>query len=315
MKGYVLVTAAYNEDKLIEQTICSIIAQTVHPLKWVIVSDGSTDRTDEIVKVYISSAPFIQLYRNTEDHPRNFTAQVNAINLGLRQVEGIDYEFAGNLDADITLDPDYFARLLEKFRIDPGLGLGGGTIYEACRDGEFRPRKTNSLQAVAHACQLFRRDCFESIGGSYVPLPYGGPDTYAEVSARMKGWRVASFADLRVLHHRPTNSAEGILRGCFRQGKMDYSLGTLPAFEVLRLLRRVPSKPYAKGAIARCAGFISSYYHREPRSVPEEFLHFLRREQWDRLLRTFGLSSRSRHTAQIPSLNCDIKREEGLRRQ
>jgi biofilm PGA synthesis N-glycosyltransferase PgaC len=282
--SYVLVTAAYNEGKFIEQTIRSIVSQTIRPSKWIIVSDGSTDKTDEIVKRYAIESDFIQLYRITEDHPRNFAAQVNAINCGLSQLRGAEYSFVGNLDADITLEPEYFALLLEKFRLDPRLGLGGGTVCERCSNGTFRARKLKSVTAVAHACQLFRRACFEAIGGAYVPLRYGGPDTYAETLARMKHWRVASFSELRVFHHRPTNSAEGVLRGWFRQGKMDHSLGALPVFELFKLLRRIWVKPYVIGSMARCAGFIYSYCQREERQVPSDFVAYLRQEQKQRVI-------------------------------
>ncbi len=285
--SYVLVTAAYNEEKLIEQTVRSMMAQTVRPAKWIIVSDGSTDRTDDIVNSYAAESDFIQLHRITEDHPRNFAAQVYAINRGLSQLRGTEYDFVGNLDADITLDPEYFARLLEKFKLDPRLGLGGGTVCERCSDGEFRARRISSFTAVAHACQLFRRECFEAIGGAYLPLRYGGPDTHAEILARMKDWHVASFSDLRVFHHRPTNSAEGILRGWFRQGKMDYSLGALPVFELFKLLRRIYVKPYLIGSMARCAGFLHSYVQRADREVPNDFIVYLRKEQKQRVLDLF----------------------------
>ncbi len=287
MSSYVLVTAAYNEERLIEQVISSIIAQTVQPAKWIIVSDGSTDGTDEIVTRYAAAHDFIQLCRISEDHPRNFAAQVNAINRGLSLLSSIDYAFAGNMDADITLEPDYFEKLLIKFRQDPLLGLGGGTIYERSAKGDFRERRGNSVASVAHACQLFRRECFEAIGGAYRPLPYGGPDTYAEIVARMKCWRVVSFKDLKVFHHRQTGSVGGVLRGGFRQGKMDYSLGTLPLFEVVKLFRRTLMKPFLVGSIVRFAGFLDSYRQRERRAVPDDFVFYFRQEQKERLARLF----------------------------
>ncbi len=285
--SYVLVTAAYNEGGFIENTIRSVIAQEVPPAKWVIVSDGSTDNTDEIVKRYAAQHTFIQLYRITEDHPRNFAAQVNAINAGMAQLKSIDYEFIGNMDADVTMDPSYFKLLLGKFKSDPKLGLGGGMIYEQDVDGKFKSRKTNSRTSVAHACQLFRKECFASVGGEYIALPYGGPDTYAETTARMKGWHVESFEDLIMFHHRPTGSAGGLLKSCFRQGKMDYSLGALPLFEILKLASRVWVKPYLLGSVVRFAGFVHSYFKREQRAVPNEFMSYLRKEQRLRLTSLF----------------------------
>ncbi len=299
---YVLVTAAYNEDRYIERLLQAVIAQTVPPLRWIVVSDGSTDRTDEIVQRYAADAPFIRLHRITEDHPRNFRAQVHAINGGLSMLHNLEYDFVGNIDADITLDPTYFERLLQKFALDPGLGLAGGTICEKDPAGRFRPRRIHTESSVAHACQLFRTSVFRELGGTYRSLPYGGPDTYAEVSVRRLGWGVASFTDLPVYHHRPTNAAEGALNGWFRQGKMDYSLGALPIFEMLKLLRRLRVRPYVMGSLYRLAGFVQSYWRREERAVSPEFMQYLRSEQKRRVLAMFGFrnSNELEATKQTP---------------
>ncbi len=283
-ESYVLVTAAYNEGSLIGNTIRSVLSQEVPPERWVIVTDGSTDNTDSIVRHYAGDNKFIQLHRLTHDHPRNFAAQVDAINAGIAHLDHTDFDYIGNLDADITMDPAYFTQLLRKLRDDPKLGLAGGFVHERGLDGAFRSRRTNSRHSVAHAVQLFRRACFEDIGGQYLRLPYGGPDTYAEVTARVKGWRVESFPDLRVLHHRPTGTATGLLGSCFRQGQMDYSLGMLPSFEFLRLLKRAACKPFLLGSIVRCAGFLNGYCKHEQRAVPLEFMEYLRREQTKRLV-------------------------------
>lgn len=281
---YVLVTAAYNEEPLIEETIQSVVAQTWRPAEWNIVSDASSDKTDQIVEKYAAQYDFVHLIRITEEHPRNFAAQVNAINTGIRQLKNNDFEYLGNLDADITLPPEYFSRLLGKFVGNPRLGLGGGFIYEKSADGQFRSRKRNSVKSVAHACQFFRRACFEAVGGCYFPLPYGGPDVYAEVAARMKEWDVMSFDDLPVHHHRFTGSADHYLRNCFRQGRADYSLGTIPMFEFVRLLRRTVDKPYMIGSLARLAGYSYSYCIRQSRPVPTAFLRYIRKEQAHRLM-------------------------------
>jgi len=229
----------------------------------------------------------MELFRISDDHPRNFAAQVNAINAGVAQMADVEYEFVGNLDADITVSPEYFEHLLYKFQSDLQLGLAGGYVYDKGKDGQFRTRRGNRVRSVPHAVQLFRRECFESIG-AYVPLPYGGPDSHAETTARMKGWHVEAFPDLIVFHHRPTGSAGGILRGLFRQGKMDYSLGYLPLFEIIKLVPRICSKPYFIGAMTRLAGFVDSYCRKGKRSVSPEFIAFLRGEQRDRLGELFA---------------------------
>jgi glycosyltransferase involved in cell wall biosynthesis len=281
--SYVLVSAAYNEGKYIENTILSVISQDVRPALWIIVSDGSTDETDAIVEKFAVLNEFIRLHRMTEDHPRNFAAQVHAINVGIGQIQKERFGFIGNLDADITIEPSYFRLLLGKFRQNPRLGLAGGAIYEKFSDGSFKYRRGNRVTSVAHAVQLFRRECFMALGGAYRPLPYGGPDAYAETEARMKGWNVESFPELKVFHHRPTGSSGGVLRYSFRQGRMDYSMGASPIFEVIKLLGRVGNKPYMAGALSRLTGFVYSYLRGEQRAVSKEFMEYLRQEQMRKL--------------------------------
>jgi glycosyltransferase involved in cell wall biosynthesis len=284
--GYVLVTAAYNEELYIERAIRSVIVQSRPPKAWVIVSDGSTDRTDEIVREYAACHSFIRLHRITKPHARNFGAQVDAINTGVALLNGEEYGYIGNLDADITLEPTYFERLLQKFEGDADLGLAGGWICED-RRGHFPPRKHNSVRSVPHAIQLFRRNCFESLGG-YVPFPYGGPDWHAEVLTRMKGWRVRAFPELPVFHHRPTGTGAGLLRYWYREGFADYSLGSHPMVEVLRCIRRLKAKPLIIGALLRLSGFVSAYWVVRVRPVSPEFVNYLRSEQKQQLNSLIG---------------------------
>jgi glycosyltransferase involved in cell wall biosynthesis len=286
-KTYVLVTAAYNEEKFITKTIDSIISQTVRPKKWVIVSDGSSDQTDEIVRSYSHTHDFIQLHRICEEHPRNFAAQVNAINTGCQLLKELEFDFIGNVDADVSFEPEYYERLLAKFDEDASLGLAGGYIHEES-NGVFRSRAKNSPDSVAHAVQLFRRACFETVGG-YTPLPYGGPDWVAEIIARKNGWGVRSFPELPVRHYRPTSSAGGIVRGRYRQGLMDYSLGSDPVFETIKCLSRIATQPYVIGALARLLGYFWSACQRRALAVPQDVAEFLRAEQRARVRSAISL--------------------------
>lgn len=279
---YVLITAAYNEERYIKRTIESIVAQTVPPLRYVIVSDGSTDRTDEIVQEYACRYPFIQLYRITEEHPRNFPAQAHAIRAGCKEFESLQYDFFGNLDADVAVPPAYFETLLKRFEADPSLGLAGGFVQEEC-GGEFRDRPENNPRSVPLAVQFFRRHCFEAIGG-YVPMKYGGADWVAELRVRQAGWEVGSYPDLPVHHYRPTNGAEGDLRRSrWREGKMDHSVGTIPLFEIVKCLRRVQQRPLLLGAATRLLAYGHSCIRREPRLVPDDLVHYVQEEQWGRI--------------------------------
>jgi len=287
---YVLVTAAYNEEKFIEATIQSVISQTVPPSKWIIVSDASTDRTDEIVQHYHDRYPYVQLIRITEEHARNFAAQVNAINAGCRELMKLDFDFIGNLDADVTFAPCYFERVLERLAADPELGLTGGWIFESSH-GQYRSRSCNRSWSVAHAVQLFRRACFEQVGG-YVALRYGGPDYFAEVRARQLGWKVEACPHFPVYHHRPTAQAEGFVQGRLRQGRMDHSFGTLPLFEVLKCICRMQERPFLIGAMVRFYGFLHAYVRNAPRLVPDDVAAYIRRDEWRRIMAIFNNQGR-----------------------
>lgn len=278
---YVLVTAAWNEEKCIEIPLRSVTAQSHPPLCWIIVDDGSTDKTAEIVQDYSNRYSYIRLYRMPNCHERSFAAQVDAINAGYEQLKSLDFDFVGNLDADISVDPGYFAKLIEEFCSQPELGLAGGALYER-KSGEFEERTLNAPHSVPHGIQFFRRECFDLLGG-YRPLPHGSPDWYAEVSLRMNGWGVRSIPTLRAYHHRPTGTARGRLWYSYRQGRADYSLGTHPLFELAKVARRVPSGYFGMLAAAELTGFVYASCKREERVVSGDFVRFLRNEQIGRL--------------------------------
>jgi len=285
-KAYVLITAAHNEEKFIAATIRSVIAQSVLPQRWIIVSDASSDGTDDIVRQHAAQHGFIRLHGISDNHPRNFGAQVDAIKAGYAGLKDLEFAFIGNVDADVVLPPNYYETLLQKLADNPRLGLAGGFIYEDYGRG-FKPRRTNSVNSVAHATQFFRRECYEAIGG-YLRLPYGGPDWVAEIMVRQRGWTVQAFPELVVQHFRPTASAGGSLRGSWHQGRMDHSLGSLPLFETLKCLRRLPERPFVLGALARLLAFAYSWLCRAPLLVPEDVARYLRAEQRQRLQALFS---------------------------
>jgi biofilm PGA synthesis N-glycosyltransferase PgaC len=276
-RAYVLMTAAHNEEAFIEKTIASVMAQAVLPQRWVNVSDGSTDRTDEIVEGYAGQHEFISFLKLTRPAGRSFGSKGRALEQGCRLLEGVSYEFIGNLDADIALEPHYFEQLLKEFEHDSQLGIAAGFIYEE-QDGEFRARAANRVDSIPHAAQLVRRECYEAIRG-YTVFKYGGEDWYAQQLAKMKGWRAEAFPALKVFHERHTGAAGGLLNHQFRLGRLDYSFGSDPVFEFIKCGLRIFEKPRLLGAVARFAGFSWSGICREQRPVSKEFVEFLRKEQ------------------------------------
>ena len=287
---YVLITPARNEEGFIEETMRSVISQTVPPRKWVIVSDGSTDRTDEIVTKYLADYPWIELMRMPERRDRHFGAKAECVNAGYRRVRSEDFAIIGNLDADITFDKNYFAFLLAKFVADPKLGVAGTPFVEAATSYDFR---FTTVEHVSGACQLFRRQCFEEIGG-YVPLKGGGIDWIAVTTARMKGWKTRTFVGKSCHHHRPMGTASaGRLMANFNLGNQDYYLGGHPAWQLFRACYQMGRKPYLLGGLFLLAGYGWAWIAHVPRPVSPELVRFHQREQMQRLLQHFSKVRRS----------------------
>jgi glycosyltransferase involved in cell wall biosynthesis len=279
-EGYVLVTPARNEAALIEGTIASVVGQTLRPLKWVIVSDGSTDGTDEIVQRYAAAHDWIELVRLPEHRERNFAAKVGALNAGFERVKALNYLAVGALDADITFDREYFAFLMDKLKGNPRLGLVGTPFAE---EGVTYDYRFASLEHVSGACQVFRRQCFEDIGG-YRPLKGGGIDLIAVLSSRMKGWEVRTFPEKVSHHHRKQGTAtRGGLSVLYSDGRKDYVLGADPIWQILRAINRLRTPPYVVGGLALMAGYMSGALRRIPKTAPSDVVAFRRRDQRERL--------------------------------
>jgi len=281
---YVLITPARNEAAVIELAIKSVISQTVLPLKWVIVSDGSTDGTDEIVRKYIGQYPWIELVRMPERRERHFAGKVHAFNAGYERVRSLPYEFIGALDGDVSFEPDYFAYLLGKAASDPKFGVVGTAFREGRMAYDYR---FVSIEHVSGPCQLFRRECFEDIGG-YVPSRGGGVDHIAVLTARMKGWKTRTFTE-KVYQHRDMGSAKhGPLGYKYAVGRLDYALGSHPLWEACRMIYQMTKSPWILGGIMIGVGYATAALTRVKRPVSEELVRFRRREQMSRLKRVFA---------------------------
>lgn len=277
---YVLITPARNEAKFIDLTLKSMVAQTVLPLKWVIVSDGSTDGTDEIVSKYVSDHPWIELARLPERKERHFAGKVHAFNAGYAKVAELPYELIGNLDGDVSFDKYYFDFLLRQFAEQPQLGVAGTPFREGLSQYDYR---FTSIEHVSGQCQLFRRECFEDIGG-YVPRKIGGIDLVAVITARMKGWQTRTFLEKTYVHHRQMSTAtHHSLIVPFRGGQGDYILGSHPVWEFSRCIYQMTRRPFFVGGVLRLAGFTYALLTRTEKGVPPELIRFRRTEQMRRL--------------------------------
>ena len=281
---YVLISAARNEEAFLENTLKSVVAQTILPLRWVIVSDGSTDQTEAIIAKYCARYSWITLVTRPPREVRDFSGKVLAFNAGFDTIKQLDFDIVGSLDADLSFVPDYFEFLLAKFAGDPQLGVAGCPFSEKGLTYDYA---FSSLEHVSGACQMFRRECFHQIGG-YRPLKGGGIDVVAVLMARMQGWRTRTFPERVCVHHRPMGSANDATKfgANYKLGQRAYRLGFHPVWQLCRSVYQMTRPPYVAGGVALGAGYFWAMLSGSERAVPPEVAAFQGRDQMRRL-RTF----------------------------
>lgn len=290
---YALITPAWNEERHLDGLIRSVVQQTVLPVRWVIVSDGSIDRTDEIVRSHAAQHPWIVLLRRERNSGRHFAGKAQAVNAGYESLRSTEFELVGNLDADITLPPDYYEFLIARFREMSALGVAGTPFVEDTTNPTDHSYAHGfaDLNHVSGACQFFRRACFEEIGG-YTPVKEGGIDWVAVTTARMRGWTTRTFVEKTCFHHRTMGTADrSALRARFRHGQEEYLVGGHPLWQLLRGVFQMKNPPLVLGGLCLIAGYASAWASRKPSPVPVALREFHRREQLTRLRRIVGLTT------------------------
>ena len=280
-----LVSPVRNEAGQIERVAAAVAAQSMPPDLWLVIDDGSTDGTLELLRRLEQEIPFLRVLEATrrEDHAvadRLATAaEARAFNQALATVTLEKFTHLGKLDGDIELPPDYLERLLHEFSNDTQLGVAGGSLDELFGT---RLRRVGIPEYHVHgALKLYRRDCFEAIGGIQERLAW---DTIDETYARMEGYTTRSFGHLAALHLRHSASADGQLRGRARHGTCAYILHYGPAWVLLRSLKEGARRPYGLSGGAFLLGYASAAVRGTSRVDDERFRRFVRRELRRRLL-------------------------------
>lgn len=280
--AYVLVTPARNEEATIAHTLASVLAQVVPPREWIIVSDGSTDATEEIINRFAAISTFPLRLVSLKRRPvRNFASVVFALEAGIAALNTDDFKFIGFLDADVSFAPTYFRELIQRFHDNPRLGLGGGIVIDVV-DGK-RDYQRQSLRDVAGAAHFFRRECYRSLG-SLVPIPEGGWDAITNVVSRLNGFETHTFPDLPIDHLKPRNSAQGgWVRRKWQLGVRDYALGYGSLFELIKSMARWRETPIFLGSFCRFGGYFASAACRRKRLLSPHIVSAVRHEQYARL--------------------------------
>lgn len=275
-RAYVVVTPARDEERTIALTIESMLRQTVRPLRWVIVNDGSTDRTRELIEPHLAANPWIELMDRSN---RGFRALgggvVDAFNEGFERARDLPWDFVVKLDADLSFDARYFENLLLRFEADPELGMASGKTFllqagrksiEWCHDDHVRgPAK------------MYRRACFETIGGLEARR---GWDMIDETRAQMRGWTTRSFIEHELIHHRPIDARQSnVLKSRFDMGALYWFLGYHWLYHAVRSARSaVQDFPIVVGGIALFAGYVWAAITRRER-YDADYVAFVQKSQ------------------------------------
>ncbi len=282
---FVIVSPGRDEAEFLPRAIDSMVGQIVRPDLWIVVDDGSSDQSQEIVAAAAREFSWIRLVSRPDRGRRSVgPGVIEAFCRGLDEVDISEFDFVGKFDLDIILPDTYFSRLLEKFLDDPRLGSASGKAWFRGRMGEQVDEVVSDDMSVG-AAKFYRSQCFRDIGGLVHEVMWDGIDVHR---ARMLGWKVSSFRDLdlRFEHLRPMGSSQrGILVGRTRHGYGQWFMGTSLAFIAASALFRLMRWPWVVGSAAMLWGFGKAMLLGQRRYEDPEFRRFLRRYQRCCLLR------------------------------
>jgi len=280
---YVVISPCRNEADFMRQTLDTVTAQTVLPAKWVIVDDGSTDATPQILKEYAQRFPWIEIVTRTDRGRRAVgPGVIEAFYAGYGTIRPDDYDFLCKLDLDLRLPPRYFEILMQRMEASPRLATCSGKAY--IEKGGTLVNERHGDENSIGASKFYRMSCFIELGGFIREVMWDGIDGHR---CRMKGWIACSWdePELRFVHLRPMGSSQqSIFAGRVRHGFGQYFMGTGLLFMLASAVYRIPEKPYVVGGLAILWGWVKSALLRKPRFDDLEFRRFLRHYQMRALL-------------------------------
>lgn len=276
MSRYIIISPVRNEEEFIKTTIESVISQTVTPDEWIIVNDGSTDNTEEIIKPYTNLFPWIKLF-NLDDRGFYYpgTGIMRVVQFGFDQVTSSNWDFIVKLDCDISVEKQYFEKLLKEFDRYPKLGIASGSIYFI--EGEKELKENSQSDHPWGASKIYRKECFNAIGG-WKAIP--GWDLADLLSAQMKGWETKCFDEYKIFHFRQTGMRRtGITNGRFLWGRFQYRYGYGFTYILLKSIFWLKQPPLILGGVGIFLGYLFAAVKREEKLFDPEMRKFLRKKQ------------------------------------
>ncbi len=283
-RRYLVITPCRDEAQYIQKTIDTMAAQTVLPKHWVIVDDGSTDETPQLLSLAASEYPFIIVIRR-EDRGKRAVGPgvIEAFNEGLQAVNLNDYDYICKLDGDLGLPPKYFEILMKKMEADPFIGNLSGKTYIQRPGDKWVSERMGDENAIGPA-KFYRTECFIDIGGFVKQISWDGIDGH---KCRMKGWIAGSVdeKDLCIKHYRPQGSSNNnIWVGRKRWGRGKYFMGSSLTYVLAASIYRMFEYPFIYGGVGILLGYLSSMIKMEKRYNDSEYLKFFRRYEFKSLL-------------------------------
>jgi glycosyltransferase involved in cell wall biosynthesis len=282
--SYIIIMPVRDEADYLERTLKCLIQQTLRPTECIIVDDGSTDATPQIIRTYTSQFSWIKgIHRSDRGVRQRGAGVVQAFYDGLDQIECSDWEYAVKMDADLAFHPFYFEEILDRFTENPKLGLASGSlyIYKGSRWVLDKAPKDRTWGAI----KMYRRGCFEEIGGI---VPQMGWDAIDDFKAQMFGWQTRSFENIVVLHYRPVGARSRGFQAGIEHGRCNYNVGSHPLFILIRgFYRMFIDRPFIVAGAGIIYGYFSDWVSRKPRMIDAELVKFVQKKDLARL--TFGI--------------------------
>ena len=281
----VIVSPCRDEERTLSRTIASLSSQTALPLLWIVVDDGSTDRTPEILAEAATRLPWLRVVRRSDRGRRVLGGGViEAFYDGLAAIpEGTPYDFVAKMDVDLEFPPRYIERLLELFDAEPQLAAASGKVFR--REGDGLVEEFMIDEMVAGQFKFYRREAFEKIGGFVREVMWDGIDFHR---ARMAGYATRSLdePDLEITHLRLMGSSDrNVLRGRIRWGVGQWFMGSSFTYVLASGLFRMREKPHVIGGLLIVLGYLLGALQLRPRYRDPEFRANLREWQSKRILR------------------------------
>jgi len=261
------------------RTLETVTGQSEPPALWVIVDDGSTDETPEILRDWAARFDYIRIVTRADRGSRKVgPGVIDAFYAGYDTIAPNEFDFICKLDLDLDLPPRYFEILMDKMDADPRLGTCSGKPYMPL-NGKLVSEKCGDENSVGMT-KFYRVACFEQIGGFVHQVMWDGIDGH---QCRMLGWVAASYdePELRFIHLRPMGSShKGLVTGRLRHGFGQYFMGTSLTYMTASAVFRMTRPPLLVGGLAMWWGYVKSMLERPPRYGDDEFRRFLRHYQW-----------------------------------